>query len=202
MSARRHCIFYPTPKGWYLELAGPLGGGVKDSSTYGPTHSLVDMEHFLSYDLRGQCRGKMQRKMRTVPAVSPNGSPVEAITLDHRSGWEDAFGAPKPRFFTSKDDVQNYVIFDTLTDMGFTVPRVSTPNPRQIQSVFGGHAWRRSAPMAIKPCLIPASGPEWAAFIKETATAAVMAGWQYDPVIIPGLPRQPLPPLALSFLLS
>jgi hypothetical protein len=200
MDSARHCIAYPTHKGWYLELADLDGGREKDARVFGPVNSLEDIDLFRLY-VCGYLGGLIVlRDLRSVPSLSPNGSPVAPVELDHRSGWESSFQTPKPRFIASKDDVQNYMIFDTVTDIAFAVPCVNAPNPRRIASVRGLRAWRKGSEVDFTR-LAPKGCEAWAVLVLEAVPLLLAAGWVYDPFIISGLPQQPISPRGLAELL-
>ncbi len=199
MSVRRHCSFYPTLKGWYMDLAHQEDGGLEDCSTYGPTDSLQEIRHYLGENFSNPGGSSVTAVIVDVPAISPNGDPVTAVMPSHRSDW-DTFGAPLPRFLTCKDDVRNYTVYDTASDLGFFIPNARKGQPRQIESVFAGRAWMRS-PHQFTGTLVPATAERWIEFARQTIADVRKAGWTYvAPIIIPGLSKQPVSIEALSTL--
>ena len=193
------CVFFPTPKGWYLEVVCGRDDWAKLGSVYGPANSLAELDLFRCYCLGLHDKVEVRRDIKVAPALSPNGSPVAPVELDHRTGW-DSFGAPASRFLTTKDDLRNYAIYDTMTDVVFSIPRPEYRKPHRVKAVFGRRAWREGVAPLFPSQATPKTDDGWALLARDAVYALVLAGWEYNPIIIPGIPYQPISLKALATL--
>jgi hypothetical protein len=80
MSCSRDCAFYKAQDGkWYMELAEEEYAGREDATTYGPFGSQEAADKYLTdgFSNPGSSWSDDSGKA-PVPAMSPNGSPVQA----------------------------------------------------------------------------------------------------------------------------
>jgi hypothetical protein len=184
----RHCAVYPTCRGWFLEYTNLPDGRREDALIYGPLPALREILLFLGQGFLVQStqlhRG---RHIRDVPLVSPAGGPVRPARLTTLAPW---YGAPADRFIGTPQ-----ALYDTALDIEFHMNMIGAPTIRQVR---GAYFWEFVDLAGEESLPIPDGVDEWLTLSRSLARRAIKAGRSYQPIILPGLPRQPKSRLYLT----
>ncbi len=202
MSSVRHCSFYPTAQGWFLNLADQEYGEYSDADAYGPAPTYFEANRYL-YDYFSNPGGQdRSMTLREVPSRAPNGSKIQPIP---QAGPQDR--SYPDGFLSSESEVYDVLLYDTARDIAFSIRdgklgcvhgvifwgnevRVSPEDASNSKS----HAWgMEAAPRPPLPDTLPASPAAWEALSRSVAAHWLSIGRSYKPVILAGLVRQPLP---------
>ncbi len=179
----RRCSFFPTTKGWYMQTT--VCGQTAAEDISGPVASLWEaallLEDFCS---PGVC--DVSFSLRAVP---------EGVASADLAGCKsDLPGAPDyfvehPKVFniTATTITEGVLLHDTATAVTYVVV------DGKITGVAAFEFWIGERRFNLKtPLNLPTSKDGWEALSRGVVAIFLAEGLTYQPVILPGLPRQPL----------
>ncbi len=202
MSSVRHCAFYPTAKGWFLELADEEYGEYEAADTHGPAPTYYEINRYLYNYFSNPGGENVSLQLREVPRHAPNGSKVKPVP---KLGPHDR--SYPASFIAAESETLDVLLYDTARDIIFSV--MDGKLERVHSAIFWGNevpvtledaassssqAWSfEAAPQPPLPKALPASPAAWEALSRSIAAHWLSIGRSYHPVILAGLDRQPLP---------
>jgi hypothetical protein len=192
MSLLRHCDIYPTPRGWYMNLAPDEHGCYQDSETYGPTPTAYEAEMTL-HDFSNPGGLQISNQMKDAPAKAPNGDKVKPVQFYLESPSRMGLRGVPARFIVTREYRQIYA-YDTATGLLIVIDekRVSEVYPRDFWQCAG-----REVKLDVE---IPTTEAGWLDLVNGVSRKLRDGGATFFPVIIAGLERQPITAMEMAVL--
>ncbi len=193
MSVMRHCDFYPTPRGWYMNLATNEHATLRDSATYGPTPTLYEAQlHLRGFAEPGGYQ--VSHKLRPAPQQAPNGSAIHPVRFYLEAPGRMGLRGIPDRFIATRED-EGIFLYDTATCLCFSVDadgRVTRVEPR--------HFWQCAPAFVDMDVPVPSTEAGWLGLVKGVVGRFPKGGVTFFPVVLPGLERQPISAMEMAVL--